>query len=92
MFASTRLVLDTYEAIAIPDDAIISEGLSTYVYTVQDDTANRTSVETGQSLDDLTEITDGLSIDDRVVVAGWDQLSDGAPVDIGEEIAVEDTE
>ncbi len=92
MFASTRLVLDTYEAIAIPDDAIISEGLSTYVYTVQDDTANRTSVETGQSLGDLTEITDGLSADDRVVVAGWDQLSDGAPVEIGEEIAAEDAE
>lgn len=92
MFASTRLVLDTYEALVIPDDAIISEGLSTYVYKVIDDTAERASIETGQSLGDLTEITQGLSFDDRIVIAGWDQLSDGAPVEIAKEISGEDTE
>ncbi len=92
MFASTRLVLDTYEALVIPDDAIISEGLSTYVYKVIDDTAERTSIETGQSLGDLTEITHGLSPDDRIVIAGWDQLSDGAPVEIAKEISAADTE
>lgn len=92
MFASTRLVLDTYQALAIPDDAIISEGLSTYVYSVVDDTAERTSIQTGQSLGDLTEITDGLSPDDKIVIAGWDQLSDGAPVEVAKEISAEDAQ
>lgn len=92
MFASTRLVLDSYSALTIPDDAIISEGLSTYVYTVSDGTAKRTSIETGQTLEDSTEITQGLEADDRVVIAGWDQLRDGAPVEIGQDLTAEATQ
>jgi len=78
-------VLDRYDATAIPDDAIISEGLSTYVFTVDDETARRTEVETGNSVGSLTEIREGLDTDDRVVVAGWDNLSDGATVEIDED-------
>jgi len=85
MFANARLVLDRYDATAIPDDAIISEGLSTYVFTVDDETARRTEVETGNSVGSLTEIREGLDTDDRVVVAGWDNLSDGATVEIDED-------
>ena len=92
MFANSRLVLDTYQSLAIPDDAIISEGLSTYVYTVEDGTAARTTVEPGTSLGALTEVREGLSKQDRVVVAGWDRLSDGAPVEIDEEFSQEGLE
>ncbi len=92
MFANSRLVLDTYEGLAIPDDAIISEGLTTYVYTIEDGSASRTEIQTCASLGDLTEVSDGLEAGDRVVVAGWDQLTDGAPVEIDEEIASEGLE
>jgi len=87
MFANSRLVLGSSEGLAIPDDAIISEGLTTYVYTVTDGTASRTAIEVGASLGALTEIRAGLDTESRVVVAGWDQLSDGAPVDIDEDFA-----
>ncbi len=86
MFARSRLLIDSYDGIAIPDAAIISEGLTSYVYTVSDGRVTRTDVEPGKSLGDLTEVRDGMSLGDRVVVAGWDGLSDGAAVEIsGEE-------
>ncbi|MBU2358307.1 MAG: efflux RND transporter periplasmic adaptor subunit, partial [Alphaproteobacteria bacterium] len=50
MFANARLVFDTYDGLAIPDDAIISEGLTTYVYVVQDGSAVRTDVSLGTAL------------------------------------------
>jgi membrane fusion protein, multidrug efflux system len=92
MFASSRLVFETYEGLVIPDDAIISEGLTTYVYTVRDGTARRTEIDIGTSLGALTEVREGLGAEDRVVVAGWDQLSDQAPVEIDEDVAREGLE
>jgi membrane fusion protein (multidrug efflux system) len=89
MFARSRLLLDSYDGIAIPDAAIISEGLSSYVYTVADGTATRTDIAPGQSLGDLTEVREGMSLGDRVVIAGWDQLSDGAAVEIADSDASE---
>lgn len=86
MFADAEIVLDTYEGLAIADDAIISEGLASYVYTVADDAAVRTEIEPGQSLGSMTEVRDGLALEDRVVVAGWDNLSDGASVEVAEEV------
>ena len=86
MFADARLVLDTYEGLAVPDDAIISEGLTNFVYVVaEDDAAVRTDVEPGASLGDMTEVRGDLEPDARVVVAGWDQLSDGDTVEIDED-------
>lgn len=92
MFANSRLVLDTYEGLAVPDDAIISEGLTSYVYTVTNATAARTRIETGRSLGALTEVRSGLNTDDQVVITGWDQLSDGARVQIADDIAREGLE
>ena len=82
MFANSRLLLGSHEGIAIPDAAIISEGLSSYVYTVADGTATRTDIEPGQPLGVLTEVRGGVSLGDSVVTAGWDTLSDGEAVSI----------
>ena len=87
MFADTRLVFETYEGLAIPDDAIISEGMTSYVYTVENDRATRSEIGLGTSLGPLTEVTEGLEQDARIVVAGWDTLSDAAPVRIDEDFA-----
>ena len=86
IFANSHLVLDTYEGLAIPDDAIISEGLGTYVYRVADGKAARTEIQVGASLGALSEVRDGLDAADKVVVAGWDQLTDGAPVEIDKDV------
>ena len=92
MFANSRLLLGSHDGIAIPDAAIISEGLTSYVYTVADGTATRAEIDPGKSLGNLTEVRGGLSPGDRVVVAGWDQLSDGASVSIEGSDRAETTE
>lgn len=85
MFVNADLVFDSYEALTLPDDAVISEGSATYVYTVEDGTARRTGIELGASRDGRAEIGDGLGEDAQVVVTGWNTLSDGSPVEIVEE-------
>lgn len=92
MFADARLVFDRYEGLAIADDAIISEGFTTHVFTVEDGTARRTGVSPGVSIGALTEVREGLNPDAQVVVSGWDRLSDGTPVEIAEDIASEGLE
>lgn len=82
MFANSRLLLGSHDGIAIPDAAIISEGLTSYVYTVADGTATRVDIDPGKSLGELTEVRGRMALGDRVVVAGWDQLSDGTAVSI----------
>ncbi|WP_422074916.1 efflux RND transporter periplasmic adaptor subunit [Tranquillimonas rosea] len=84
MFMTATLVFETYEALTLPDDAIISEGSATYVYTVSDGNAARTPVSLGSRNDGRTEITDGVSADSRVVITGYDRLSDGAPVQVAD--------
>jgi len=84
MFANSRLVLDTYDGLAIPDDAIISQGISTYVYIIADGAAVRTDITVGATLGGMSEVRDGLNENAQVVVAGWDELTDGATVQIDE--------
>lgn len=87
MFVTAELVFATYEAPTLPDDAIISEGEATYVYTVEEGTARRTEIGVAPAEGGRTEITDGLPRDARVVVTGWDTLSDGAPVEVAQTAA-----
>lgn len=92
MFARTRIVLGTYEGLAVPDDAVIGEGLSSYVFTVTDGTAERREIQLGASVGSRTEVVEGLDAGADVVVAGWDTLSDGAPVTVGEGVPDEGLE
>lgn len=84
MFVEAEIVFGRSEALTIPDDAIIGEGDRTFVFTVADETARRTEIGVGQSLGPRTEVTEGLDGDARVVVTGWDDLSDGDPVTVAE--------
>ncbi len=92
MFARSRIVFGEYEGLAVPDDAVISEGLTSFVFTVEDGTARRREVRLGGSVGDLTEVSEGLEEGVPVVVAGWDTLSDGAAVTVGEDVAEEATQ
>lgn len=89
MFAQSRIVFGDYEGLAVPDDAVISEGLTSYVFTVDEDTARRQEVRLGGSVGSLTEVAEGLEEGARVVVAGWDTLSDGAPVTVSDDVSQE---
>ncbi len=92
MFARSRIVFGTHDGLAVPDDAVIGEGLSTYVFTVSEGTARRREVRLGASTGTRTEVIEGLDAGTEVVVAGWDTLSDGAPVTVGEDVPEESLE
>ena len=70
-------------AIAIPTNAILSNGDGTkYVYTAENSNgktgiAKKTIITTGQSSANLTEITSGLNALDVLVIEGINTLTDG---------------
>lgn len=81
MFLHLTVVLDTRRALAIPEEAVVAEGESTYVWVAgEDDRASRRAVSLGQRESGAVEIVDGLAEGERVVVRGVQRLRDGAPL------------
>lgn len=80
-FADVTLMTDQREdTLRIPTQAILTDGETSYVFTIADDKAARIEVETGLVGDGVTEITRGLSAGDTLVVKGQSYLSNGALV------------
>ncbi|MBI5502789.1 MAG: efflux RND transporter periplasmic adaptor subunit [Deltaproteobacteria bacterium] len=71
MWASVRIVGGENEVLAVPYDAVVDTGTSTYVF-VQSGTDMFTArhVVAGRSSGDLTEIREGLAVGDVVVASG----------------------
>jgi len=57
-----------------------------YVYVVEDDRAIRRDIEIGYETREAAEVTSGLEPGERIVVRGHNNLTDGTPVDIRNEI------
>ena len=78
MYAQVVLEIDRHSAaLTVPASSLLTEGASKYVYTVVNDRAVRTPIQTG--LDDgiRVEVTDGLNDDSLVVVTGKGLVGDG---------------
>lgn len=83
LFARVRLVVEKRDgAVIIPEQAIIPQGNTQYVYKVIDGKAVRVEVKTGQRAKGTVEITEGVSANDMVVVAGQMKLRPDAPVTV----------
>jgi len=81
MFAEVVLELRRHpDALVVPPAALVSEGSSKFVFTVEQGVARKIPVETG--IDDglWIEITSGLTGAENVVVTGKARLSDGLQV------------
>lgn len=70
--------------ILIPIEAVLSEGLDPYVFVVEDGKAVKTSVKTGNVIDNKIHIIEGLNEGEKVVIRGGELLLDGDPVEVGE--------
>ena len=82
MLLNVELVVDRRrDAVVVPEAAVILRGDETYVYRVDDGTARRLEVRTGQRRDGLVEIRAGLAPGDRVVFRGLQKVQDGVPVE-----------
>lgn len=83
-FVRVRIRLETRDnAIVVPNIAISDGQQSTQVYVVGDDgKAHATQVELGPNVGDGRVVESGLSAGDRVIISGFGQVSDGAPVKV----------
>ncbi len=92
MFARVTARFDTRaDALVVPEEAIVPQGSSPYVFTVVPGTAagslvvQRVPVRLGRRQGGMVEVQDGLSLGDTVVTAGQQRVQrDGAPVRVVE--------
>jgi len=80
MFARVTVVFDERQAIVIPTDAIIRRGDAAVVFTVKDDTVQERAVRTGYVEGSSSEIIEGLSAGETLVIFGQQGLRDGMKV------------
>jgi multidrug efflux system membrane fusion protein len=82
-FVNARLLVQTLkDAIAIPTSAIQRGAPGTFVYVIKDDnTVTVRPVKTSAVDGELTAITDGLAVGEKVVSDGSDKLREGAKVE-----------
>ncbi len=81
MFMSIELVLEERDAITVPEEAVISEGDRSYVFTVSDDdTVKKREVSTGIWRDGRVEVLNGIDDGASIVTSGLQGLADGAAV------------
>jgi membrane fusion protein (multidrug efflux system) len=91
MFMHVTVVLEERPAVLIPEQAVLAEGDSTFVYAVQDGRAQRREVRLGQREAGTVEVLDGVAAGETVVRAGLQRLRDGAEVSLPEAPEPEDS-
>jgi membrane fusion protein, multidrug efflux system len=82
MFMHVSVVLEERPAVLIPEQAVLAEGGSTYVFTVANGRAERRKVRLGQREAGVVEVLGGLAAFEMVVHTGLQRLRDGAEVQV----------
>ena len=72
------------DVLLVPASAVVDAAAGAAVFRVKDGTASRTSVRRGDTYQGRVEILSGLSPGDTIVIAGNQELRDGASVRISE--------
>jgi membrane fusion protein (multidrug efflux system) len=81
LFVAVALVVaERKDAVLVPEEAVISEGVQSYVYVVEAGAATRTPITLGQRRDAAVEVLTGLAPDVEVVIKGQQSLRDKAPI------------
>ncbi len=81
-FVNARLLVDTVRgAVTIPNAGLQSGAPGNFVYLLNaDDTVSVRPVKVGIADSNLTQITSGLNVGDKIVIDGADRLRDGMHV------------
>jgi membrane fusion protein, multidrug efflux system len=81
MFLSVALEVSTKDdAVVVPEEAIVSEGLRHVVYPVKDSKVERRVITIGQRQGGKVEVVDGLKAGETIVVLGVQRVRPGAEV------------
>ena len=88
MYARVKLITTSIQnALIVPSAAIVKKNEEPYVFVIANRGGSQTSVrlqkvEEGISVDNMTEITDGLVAGDEIVIKGQSLLNDGSKVNV----------
>lgn len=83
MSGTVTIELGSRERLVVPRRALFDrEGSTAAVFVVESETARRRTVEFEPGFEERVPVTEGLSVGDRVVVWGIDQVRDGSGVEI----------
>jgi RND family efflux transporter MFP subunit len=84
MFAKLRLNFGEGAAVLVPSIAIIKQTGTNNMYTFvnQNNKAVKKQVKTGRIVDDKTEILDGISVGEELIVVGQNKLEDKVAIKI----------
>lgn len=78
MYAEVTLTTERHENVPlVPKPALIHEEEQTFVFIADGDRAKKVLIQTGLADDDFIEITGGLEVGARIIVAGQTGLKDG---------------
>ncbi|MGO4704962.1 efflux RND transporter periplasmic adaptor subunit [Microvirga sp. 2MCAF38] len=81
MFLTVSLeVMTKDDAILVPEEAIVSEGLRQIVYPVKDNKVERRVIRIGQRQNGKVEVLDGLKAGETIVVLGVQRVRPGGEV------------
>ncbi len=81
MFMTVDLQRDRGKVLVAPEEAIVPEGDSQFVFVVANDVARKTPVKLGRRVPGLVVIEDGLSEGDAVITEGTHKVQDGSSVE-----------
>ena len=83
MFCRIKITAYTQkDVLVLPQDALIQELGTTYIFAVEDHTAKKKKVITGTREDNRVEIREGAKERDKVIVFGQQGLKDGTQVEV----------
>jgi membrane fusion protein (multidrug efflux system) len=81
MFLSVGLEVSTRtDAVLVPEEAVVSEGLRQIVYPVKDNKVERRVIRIGQRQGGKVEVLEGLQAGETIVVLGIQRVRPGAQV------------
>lgn len=80
MFMNVRLSRGEADVLVVPEEALVPEQGDVFVYVVQDGTATKRKVSSGERTIGSVQVTDGLQAGELVVTEGTQKLRDGASV------------
>ena len=82
MFGKIKLYTQDFSGqITMPADALVSLNDVLYAYVIKDDeTVERRKVKTGETVDGVIQILEGVSEGEKVVVQGQTSLNDGSKI------------
>lgn len=90
MFMSVELQRDRGQLIVAPEQAIVPEGSRQYVFVVADGVAEKRRVQLGRRIPGFVAIDSGLEAGESVITEGTHKVSDGSPVEVPGQAAVQD--